>query len=698
MDAEMDYVAWNRALIRRFLPPAGPGGLVYLSVSSDSLTELVDPSDSFVDAVRARYFTSEGAVNTACVVADLRWRARGEPIPPYVGLLALCALAASEMATDGDLGVTGSNYYVRLNRLLGRDGVGAPPGFEVLRDVWCNLDDWLSDPSTGRGASTITTHPTFVHVGYPISQTIFPARDRRRLPDFFLAAGLEPSSGASAQEVLHHLRRWARPGCGLRELTIARIMDPAWEPMISAIALAELQRWDGLLRDERGRVRADIVVNVLCALGGLQCDLYFWPRCPEGFPEEFDAGSFTLKADGDGWYQALEGVAAARALDQGLSLVEKTGRRSLTLERRAVVPLHQDLDSGLDGWAATRRIRLHEPLCLLVERSHVAEVERYLSAQGSSAVVSKPVGLPPGWALVRGARVSTGGVAPAGSSSDLTRILPRLDTTLAFDGGLSVSRWDYLVGEEPVVHLGLAEAGVMELDDLTQPMASGGLSLKLADLGLAEGDHRISVGPAVRRFRTLSGIEARAPAFAGRQAFVFTNHGHAPRLAALEPQAVDGPVGRGDRRLAGADIRVGTPGSLLMLREPILLRRAHDAAVIGGVPGEIEVVTPPPRDAWLDRISPTAGQQFYEAIFPFDPWFVIYRNVDGAWVEGIGEARAGALEDAPPRGARLGGEQELWSISILAVDTTHVSPPDRHADWLRMVAIAATLRSEGGDE
>src|SRR5262249_19193853 len=82
---------------------------------------------------------------------------------------------------------------------------------------WDDLSLWLeADCRKQRGSSTIRTSPARRHVGYPLSQCLMRAVDRRRLPDFFRAAGLEPHSEITEDRLFELLRAWAsQPSCGL---------------------------------------------------------------------------------------------------------------------------------------------------------------------------------------------------------------------------------------------------------------------------------------------------------------------------------------------------------------------------------------------------------------------------------------------------------------------------------------------------
>lgn len=142
------YEQWNHALVREYFPPGGRGRLAYLPVDDDELAalaeryEICDPTDAsaeFVSAVKAQMRSDFGTLG-GFANGVRGWR-RVRDVPPYVGALAVCVLAASRMDADESAQVASHNYYVQLNRLLGRDErAGMPSGFDRLVSAWLDLE------------------------------------------------------------------------------------------------------------------------------------------------------------------------------------------------------------------------------------------------------------------------------------------------------------------------------------------------------------------------------------------------------------------------------------------------------------------------------------------------------------------------------------------------------------------------------
>ncbi len=698
----MTYAEWNEALAERFFPAGSANAPTYLAVSEDVLSNIGAPTaaEDLSRVVRERYLTPGGSLSGKRIREDLRWRPGGSPIPPYLGLLGLCVLAASQMASDAEAGIRSSNYYFHVNRLLGLDAIsGAPSGFEELGSLWKDLDRWLRESGGDRGESTVSTHRTQVYIGYPMSQAIFPVRDRRRLPDFFVSAGLEPGQKVSSAELLTHLRRWAGPGSGLRELTMRRIADPDWEEMVSGIVLAEFSSWDGALRDASGRRRAEIALNVFVSAGGRRCEVYYVPKQPEGFPDEVTAGDLHLVSAGGGWYQPLPEHLVPDALARGVSLVSADGARSFSFEPRTIIPLHQSFNAGLGGWISVRRIHLHDPLRIVVHHERLAVIQEYLDRAGRDGTPRSAEGLPPGWLLLVDALVTSALAGPARGDPDLERILPRLATTMSFDGGLALESDCYLRGEEPVIHLGLEEPGVFYLDGESQELAAGGLSLPLSEIKPGLGHHRIGLGEMARRFVVSGGDAGPVPEGAGSLSFVMERHGSKVQPRALDPLPVQGAPSRGNVWVTGASIRGSEVDDPLGFALPLLLRRGHETVLVGHRPGELMESEEPPRPSWLDRIGPHAGSQFYEATCPFPAAFALYGSGVDCRVEALEtpEGWDSLAPSANPKTTSGNLEADLaWARAIFGASNASVIPRSAAGHWNSLVELAFDILVASG--
>lgn len=211
------YLAWNDALAGRFFHPGASGQQVYLYVTEDVVLEVGDSLgggaiDEFIGAVRAGPpgVTRAGHCQRALQVA-LGWRERGFRYPPYVAYLALFVLAGGH---EGEFAPHA--YYPRLWELLGETGVGSPPSFERMVELWDDLERWSTRDRGGElGVFEASVVGGWIHVGLPLAQTVLTEGERAALPRIFaeaqLEAGIPPSNRQLHRALVQHGRSILRP-------------------------------------------------------------------------------------------------------------------------------------------------------------------------------------------------------------------------------------------------------------------------------------------------------------------------------------------------------------------------------------------------------------------------------------------------------------------------------------------------------
>ena len=196
----MNYDDWNLAIADMFYNPDQAELPVYLHVDNACLQEIalqngLEPETArkeFIRAIKLRaYCIQQDRVQPFFKI--LRWRTwevklRRDPTipPPCIAFLGFCVLAAVDMTSDDTLNVSGTNYYVRLNKLLGSSGRSQPSGFDEIEQAWTRLNKWLQDDLKGVcGLPTAKNNLYGRHVGYSISQALMRRTDLEELPDFF---------------------------------------------------------------------------------------------------------------------------------------------------------------------------------------------------------------------------------------------------------------------------------------------------------------------------------------------------------------------------------------------------------------------------------------------------------------------------------------------------------------------------------
>lgn len=647
-------------LARRFFRTDRCDRPVYLSVDDEELEELApeigiapeDAATSLAEAVKRELTDSlTSGMYREFFRATTEWRKEGAAgPPPYVALLASAVLAGSRMARDISHGVASNNYYRRYNSLFGWDpDSGQPEGFDQLGRLWKDLDRWLADDNSGRlGTSTVPAHPFPAHVGYPISQCLLRESDRRRLTEFFRAVGLEPGVEITPVQLFTYLRNWSKPGCGLSEpavKVIAGASDNVAEE-IAEIVHAELAGWRGEVLDERGRQRGELALVLELKQDGRWLKAMFWPRRPEGFPAAMTVSTrggqrADLRAVRKDWYGPVEVSLRNRELDAGLVL--EGDEFSFAYQAARVVPLAESDELG--RWVSVRQVEAGKPHCVIVHASLLGPVGRFLDAHAEQgwSEASGSGNLPEGWRLLQRVRI-TSSAAP--TESYLRPLAPRFGTASGFEGGLRVTRGQYLTGGEPDLWVTVAPGDEPEVTvdgervDLTGPATE----ILLSRRGLEAGDHRVRIGGLTRDFTTFPGFGVVATAGSGslshllRKASGYAPLGAGPDEVPAEDQA------RGTVRVSGASVTAHPDDLPQPLSPPVLLRAGFRSyVVIGRSPAEVLETEAPAEPEWLRRIGVGNQFQYFDQAVPFEAQWLIATGSSGARVSAI------AQPPGPPR-------------------------------------------------
>jgi hypothetical protein len=694
------YEAWNRALVDEYFPEGGRGQLAYLPIDDDELHAMAEPYglckpaeavNDFVAMIRAELAArNDSFVRFSAGVKG--WR-RVRDDPPYIAGLAFCVLAASRMETDQAAGVASHNYYTQLNRLLGRnDRAGAPRGFETLDDAWQDLAIWLDRDCAGsRGSSTIRTRKMAgKHVGYPLSQCLLRACDRRRLPDFFRSAGLQPTTKISSSRLFTLLRAWAaQPSCGLTARArnaIANAEDIDVHEIAETVA-RELAVWDGELRDARGRRRAGIHLLVIPRRRGTVVKLL--ARRPEGFPDgswmlERSPHSVELQPNlaSNDWYAPLDLDISKKVLDSGLRLVH--GDVALTFEPASAIPCRQATPE-IGGYISQPQATMWEPHIAIVRRPQVPDLKAYLGHHVERPVEMHPSGsnLPAEWAITQEFQFIRPSVA---APAEFSRLAPRLIATTAFEGGLPLSSAVYLTKGEPDVHVAVEPGATMsvQLDGVEQHLDAGALNLELSAMRLPPGRHTF-VADITRSFSTVETFGDACPPESGTLGHRLSRHrSYHPETASAERLGRD--PSPGDVHLAGA-VASGAAADLpLGDRRPHLFRAgARRYALIGAVPGQVARPAGTLAPSWLRAVGLGDFFQFIEIHADFDPAWLLVEGSTGA-------RNARMLSAVPPAAQRLEGAI-TWASLISQWEGTTAEEGAQEA-WARYVEAARQLASE----
>lgn len=586
------------------------------------------------------------------------------------------------MAADERTGLAANAYYPRLNQLLGRSpGAGMPEGFDRLWWLWEDLNGWLERDQGGRqGRATARTHPHFVNIGWPLSQCLLRAADRRRLPDFFRSVGLEPGADIGHAQLWALLRNWAQAGGGLSERARTMIDGAAEQAaeQIAAIVARELETWDGELRDAEGRRRAEIALLAQKRAGDRHLGVRLIPRRPEGFPEgawsRRDGRHIELGAAGPGWFRPLDIDISPRHLSHGLAL--EHGNMALALEPSPVIPLRASLEP-VAGWVSTRQAQAVEEHIVLVHASVGAELRAFLGRHAEEGWrQARPDGnLPAGWTVYFGVRITS---AIASAPPAFACLAPRLNTATHMEGGLEIAPRQYLVGGEPDlwITVGKGEECEVEIDGAVERLRAGVVPIRLSALGLPPGAHRVRAGGMPRSFTSFEGFPAMATAGTGALGHRIERHGSYRPSAPAAAELPAGAVPRGHIHVAGAVARARHEDLPAPVREPVLLRTGFSYTLLGSEAGEVQHVLPPPLPSWLRSLGLGNQVQFFDHPSPFAVQWAVRRG-------GLG-ARLIALAE-PPQAPRAPGDRRAlsaeWAGAVVRAGADAVAPQGHEGVW-----------------
>lgn len=465
----------------------------------------VAPESPLIESVRAQLGSPKKLLDPV-LSRVAAWRKGPDgAVPPYLPLLAVTVLAASQMAESDKL--DGHNYYGRLAPILGCSPSVIEEHFDVIAGWWKDLDAWLQRSGGSRGISTIVEHPRLKKIGYPLSQALVRESDRRTLRQFFKHAGVDrrPVSGT---ELAAALVNWATDGrSGLSARFRSLIAAPGERALLARIVEAEARAWDG------------VTVGTPTKPQDLPARLLFQPRrervlwvaeLPDGVAGEQAFGNCrgvkVTEASGGGFLRVESPRFRAQDLVSGFMLAGS--RRSVRWTGRRATPMV--IDPNLDGWVSVSRLSMDEKQLLLVAEPDWSGVESYLRDSG---IPFQHVTGVPGLQGLQLAQLPAGALgdrADAGREMPdaLAAVWPESVVRPGLRGGLLMKpgsgQRTYLVGGAPDLYLpaGLQPRSAdLSTDGETTAHAVEGETLSLSSLAAAPGSYTVSVAGAEFRFR-----------------------------------------------------------------------------------------------------------------------------------------------------------------------------------------------------
>jgi hypothetical protein len=702
------YLAWNDALIAEYFPEGNEGRFAFLPVDDDEIAALAEDRsicepdravEDFVLAVRTQLLKGHGQFAILSNWAR-SWRTSDADSPPYVAGLALCVLAASRM--EGDDGASSNNYYLRLNQLLGReDGARQPENFELVQLAWEDLSTWLDEDCAGkRGSSTVRTG-AHRHIGYPISQCLLRAIDRRRLPDFFKPRGLRAEDAHTIGDdyLFNLLRAWAsRASCPLSLRATKAISEAKGRDRdeILETVRRELAGWDGSLRDARGRKRYPLRLHLipqsersrLMLVAELPKDFSdgIWRRSEGGHEVFIEADPAT-----PGWSEPLDIPVDAEVLSSGVMLVGKG--ISLSYEGSHAIPFREDEGGQFGSFLSQDQTVLWRPHWAVVRKDLLPTLERYIQSQTGKdlQVFDRVTAFPGNWGLAGPFEFIE---QPALAPAEISCFAPRQLQSLSLRGGLRVNSVDsiYLEGGEPDLLVSLDETSSLEsvLVD-GEPVLLNGESkmIRLSERSLGTGVHKINAG-VERTFSTIASHGEIMPLGAGSLGLSLRRHSdYRPESQMAEP--IEGVPKNGQVFVSGAAIQGRSEDLPSGGTSPLFFRsRFRRSLVIGATPGEIAVSTDSYAPKWIAEIGLGNRFQFVEAHADFKPCWHLYESQEGA----LGVDLLGSSES---KGRVRVDEARAWFDALYEWSEANAEDPIHQGQWEQFVREAMGDHSESDE-
>ncbi len=591
------------------------------------------------------------------------------------------------MTADDTLNVTGSNYYVRLNKLLGKSGRGRPKGFEEIDRVWERLNQWLRDDLQGEfGLPTANNELYGRHVGYPISQAIMRRTDVEELPDFFRWCGLEPGEeDVDANYLQQQLQIWvARTTCSFSG-QIRHVFERRRQQhieQIAAIALAHYQTWDGSTTTRRGGRTAEIIIQLNRT--GRSFELAFHPKAPPDFPEGQYGTVQLRRSDDPDWFEPLNKRFVQQWLSGNAIDLQRDGYR-VYLGARRIVPLRSDVTSDLGGWITCNRVSLGERHLLLCHRAIKSRVEVYLQQYAESGwrIIGSRDPIYADWVCFSNVRITR---YAQSDQEELDCLVPVHRVGIRLSGGLKLKQGVWLQGGEPEAVVSAEQEVPVYLDDVEIATAvSGSVIVNLQHLNLTEGTHTIRVGS---QQRTLA-ISRSGNNLLGQHRMKLWGYPFRRvdvtqfQPLSLTAEAIPSieKIPSGQLYIAGTHI-IHSPADLPPPRQHLLILPygARDYIILGRHIGEL---LKPQLPTYLPEWKADNYLQGYKQIVPFDPQWVIRVSHRGNFIlRPIGRPK----EAVPTVScAELADEWRKWARKR---NLKRKLSKRHHARWLQYCQIA----------
>jgi hypothetical protein len=471
MSAKAQYLRVNDALNGVFFDGRFAGQPIYLSLSPAMKDEvsasLGVASENVADDICkcvGGWLSDSGDPYYWVISETNAWvRAGMSEAPPFTSVLFSLVHAAALMAAEDDL--SANNYYRRLEQVTGIRSANLSLHGKSTDVFWEALKAWLVKNSFKLGRPTARAFNAWLYVSKAISQAVVRAGDREQFHDLFEKEGFSGNEVLSVSEMRRYLEKWmtsAGPTPHLKRVW----REASLRDRLSEAAIAELYVWgtgtptaDGISSGKTAKL--SLFANLVQSFPKPSLELHLGrvgdAIAREPLTLEGAGGVFFIENDLFGSVATISPKPLAQgefALTNSFKFAPKSGRdgASFVWQPDLVIPLSQSGQGNI--WAEVRTVSVGISHMVLVRDAdqRIAFVEDYLSQVcnklPSKAVASELRGLPSGWVLYQGVRVSRVRDVPR---DDLKRLVPVSDEgTLTISGGLLMDPDIYHLRSKPL--------------------------------------------------------------------------------------------------------------------------------------------------------------------------------------------------------------------------------------------------------
>lgn len=632
------------------------------------------------------------------VRSAVAWKSSGYlGYPPFLTALAVTVLAATDVELERR---ANSSYYPQLRSLLNLPLSGGMPK-DFGNDVgilWAILNEWLDSKSGALGIPTAKPSLHYVNVGWAMSQVLFPPADRARLPHFFAAMGVDPGEDLPGALLLTQLREVVakRRIIFSRRFSekVQRPLDETTSDMLAEALRQELQNWDGTWRREDG----EQLVPISIAADEFQGKLHAVFRVPErlaGAVLKFGECEIELGESGD--FDFVPAVDLSRLLD-GAEIVASTVAQADRVSREdvhfrlaapqselRVLSGNDDLGMYVEG----NRSEIDVKSIVLVRERLAPEAFDAMSRLGGEDPKSMARLRPPrGWVAFKYRPKRSIALDHA-----LSPLAPRDRFLAHLTGGLCVDgrTRTYLTSGPPDIFVNInAIGGPLVLDGHITLEPDGNGRVRLAEMGLAAGIHKVNAGGRTLTFQLSSSVPSKPflPVLwrgwdihqsvgEHRMKFAIANNGSAVSLDSAHDVLVNG---------ASLRTRASVASRTHITRWPEVRSGGRHVAL--GVPGEAEVIKPE-APGWLAEFAPTVRPRMLDVskavrVVGFRPLWVVHEAPHRVEVHRLPYS---AVNGTQVQGAEPSLGCELWWSVAERLAEAIVDPQDLF-DWSRWLTEA----------